>query len=294
MLFLRLNSHPTDLLVFLQLRALTIYYPEFDEKSIKFIMRSYLAFMALLTVALAVSPFQIPTMNIQGPGPTGIPGGGTAPANVTISFTLQDPNTGTNTTCGATYLPENYPQTYTLCADPSMAFKFESPYNFSTFTLDVRHTYVSNDLETSTYGGVYIVGNGTPGQPDNYLTCYGGAPFDGIRCHIINPAPISIPITSILSFKAMQLAPISTYSPPLLGNNGLQDNVSISVADPNTVGSASFSADCVLSWSSIASPPGVWEDCSGDGFAVLIPDNTFLDVSNFEVQIRHEYTSAYQ
>ena len=258
-------------------------------------MRSYLTFMPLLPMALAASSFEIPTMNIQGPGPTGIPGGGTAPANVTISFTLEDPNTGTNTTCSATYLPADYPQSYIPCADPSVAFKFEPPYNFATFTLDVRHTYVSDQLETSAYGGIYIVGNGTPGQPDNYLTCVEGAPFDGIRCHISGSAPISVPITSTLTFKPMQLAPVSTYSPPLAGNNGLQDNVSISVADANTQGTASFSAECVLGWSSIASPPGVWEDCTGDkGFSVLIPDNTFLSVGNFEVQIRHVYSSAYQ
>ena len=264
-------------------------------------MRPHLThLLALLPFSLAstLSPFLIPTMNIQGHGPTGIPGGGTAPANVTISFVLQDPNTNSNTTCGATYLPSNYPQTYVPCADPAVAFKFEGTYGFAGFTLDVRHSYLnsSSDLATSSYGSVYIVGNGATGQSGNYLSCLGGAPFDGIRCHITNPSsPISVPIASTLSFKPLQLAPMSTFSPPLGSHTQLTSNVSFAVADPNTLGSVSFSAECVISWSAIASPPGEWTDCAGDkGFAVLIPGNTFLSVGNFEVEVRHGYSSAYQ
>jgi len=236
-------------------------------------------------------------MNIQGPGPTGIPGGGIAPANVTISFTLLDPHTAANTTCSATYLPANYPQAYIPCADPSVAFKFEAPYNFATFTLDVRHTYLnsSSTLETSSYGGVYVVGNGPAGEPGDYLTCVEGAPFDGVRCHITASSPILIPVTTSLSFRPLQLAPVSTYSPALGSTTDLTDSVTFSVADPNTIGSPSFEADCAVSWSSIASPPFGWVDCTGgSGFAVLIPDNTFMDVANFEFQVRHEYSSAYQ
>ena len=261
-------------------------------------MRSPLATMALfpLGLAAALSDFEIPTMNIQGPGPTGIPGGGTAPANVTISFTLLDPNTSANTTCSATYLPANYPQVYIPCADPAVAFKFETPYSFGQFTLDIRHTYIndSSSLEASSYGGAFIVGD-APGQPGDYLTCVGGAPFDGIRCHITESSPIPVPITTSLSFKPFQLAPIKTYRPALGSTTDLTDYVSFTVADPNTMGSDSFVADCSIGWSSIASPPLQWENCTGSaGFAVLIVDNTFMDVENFQVKVRHEYSSAYQ
>jgi hypothetical protein len=134
-------------------------------------------------------------MNIQGPGPTGIPGGGTAPANVTISFTLLDPNTNANTTCGATYLPANYPRAYLPCADSSLAFKFEAPYySFGNFTLDVRHCYATENV--ATYGSVFVTDD-DPGKPGNYLSCLGGAPFDGIRCSIGGPigaaGPIPVP-----------------------------------------------------------------------------------------------------
>lgn len=72
------------------------------------------------------------------------------------------------------------------------------------------------------------------------------------------------------------------------------DYVTFSVADPNTIGSPSFEADCAVSWSSIASPPNDWLNCSDSAFAVLIPDNTFMSVESFEFQVRHEYSSAYQ
>ncbi len=139
------------------------------------------------------------------------------------------------------------------------------------------------------------MGNGPAGQPADYLSCVEGAPFDGVRCHISGSAPIPIPITTSLSFKPLQLAPMSTYSPALGSTTDLTDSVSFTVADPNTMGSASFVAECAVGWSSIASPPIGWVNCTGDnGFAVLIPDNTFMDVASFAFQVRHEYSSAYQ
>ena len=88
---------------------------------------------------------------------------------------------------------------------------------------------------------------------------------------------------------------MSSYSPPLGSHTQLTSNVSFAVADPNTSGSESFSAQCAVSWSAIASPPAEWTDCAGDkGFAMLIPGNTFMSVGNFQVKVRHGYSSGYQ
>ncbi|KAA6412769.1 MAG: hypothetical protein FRX48_03761 [Lasallia pustulata] len=163
-----------------------------------------------LTLALAIAgltsadptptlqPWQITAMDINGPGPINIPGAtGTSPANVTISFTFFDPNSNRSTTCGATYLPANYPTALSQihCADYAVTFYFTPPYTFfgGNFTLDVEFIDSPAAVPTAYAGSVYVLDNNYT-SPANYLSCYGGAPYAGLTCTQLKTIPV--PITS--------------------------------------------------------------------------------------------------
>lgn len=243
-------------------------------------------------LASALQSWQVPDMHIQGPGPTGIPGGGTAPANVTISFTFQDPNTSTSTTCGATYLPANYPTSYIPCADSNFGFKFETPYSFGQFTLDLRHSTNATELSTS-YGGIYVTSNDYI-SPNGYLTCVGGAPFDGIRCTIMtNKTPMTVPIASTLTFQPFQIGTMSNYAPAGRPGQDPRTSINFTVSDTNPM--SQEIADCSLLWQpSSSSNTSDWIACSSSAISFRIPSAEFHGIGDFTVDIKHTYTSTYQ
>ncbi|MCJ1305675.1 hypothetical protein MMC08_008491 [Hypocenomyce scalaris] len=147
-----------------------------------------------------LQPWQIAGMNINGPGPIGIPGStGTSPANVTITFSFYDPNSLLATDCGATYLPANYPTalSQTPCADPSVSFYFTPPYGFfGNFTLDIEYIDSPAAVPTAYAGSVYVTDDNDSSLA-NYLECVEGAPLAGITCTLLVGKTIPIPVASV-------------------------------------------------------------------------------------------------
>ncbi|KAI4128506.1 MAG: hypothetical protein LQ347_004155 [Umbilicaria vellea] len=145
-----------------------------------------LAGLTSATPTPTLQPWHVTNMNINGPGPIGIPGAtGTSPANVTISFNFYDPNTLDNTTCKATYLPADYPTALSQvhCVDTDVTFYFTPPYPFfgGNFTLDIEEIDSPAAIPTAYAGSVFVTDNNYT-SPDNYLQCTGGAPFSGLTC----------------------------------------------------------------------------------------------------------------
>lgn len=266
---------------------------------------SLLPLLSLTVATITLSPFLIPQMSIEGPGPEGAHGIST-PNNVTISFSILDPNTPptANTNCSATYLPADFPQAYLSCDNHTgVAFKFDAPYDFEHFTLHVRHTHKNTSSDsgflTTSYGSVQNIGNSSsPEGPGNYLTCIQDDHLNnpGICCHITNgSSPIPLPITTSLSFSPFELQQFSTFYPAMGSNKDFNSIISFSIIDPNHTGEFSNGgADCLLVYSSIASPPSTWTNCTGGLglFQARVPDQPVLSVGVFEMEVRHSYEDS--
>lgn len=196
-------SHP------LQARHPVQYHPQLDFSNPAAVMlfSTRLSSALLLTLAFAgivfaaptatLQPWQVSNMNINGPGPIGIPGAtGTSPANVTLSFDFYDPNTLHNTICGAKYLPADHPTALSQihCKDTAVTFYFTPPYTFfgGNFTLAIELIDSPAAVPTTYAGSVYVLDNDYT-SPADYLNCYEGAPYAGITCTPVT-ASESIPV----------------------------------------------------------------------------------------------------
>ena len=150
--------------------------------------------------ARTLQPWQITTMNINGPESIGIPGAnGSSPDNITLSFSFFHPNSDLNTTCAAMYLPANYPTALSQihCLNSAVTFYFTPPYTYfgSNFTLDIEYVDSPAAVPTAYAGSVYLIDNNYT-SPAHYLDCYPGAPYAGLSCTLYKAIPI--PITSAM------------------------------------------------------------------------------------------------